>query len=204
MVAKTFGGAVHGVDARTIMVEVNVGQGTKFYMSGLPDSAVKESQHRVESALKSCGYFMPRNKTVVNLAPADLRKEGSAYDLPIALCVLHASGQLNTDKLEQYLIMGELTLDGKLRSIRGVLPMAIQAKRQKVKGVLLPADNAREAGIIDDLDVIAITDLSQAVGYLEGKISLQPMKVNVQEVFASQHNQYDSDFKDVQGQENIK
>jgi magnesium chelatase family protein len=204
MVAKTFGGAVHGVDARTIMVEVNVGQGTKFYMSGLPDSAVKESQHRVESALKSCGYFMPRNKTVVNLAPADLRKEGSAYDLPIALCVLHASGQLNTDKLGQYLIMGELTLDGLLRPIRGVLPMAIQAKRQKVSGFLLPADNAREAAIVEDLDVIAITDLRQAIDFLEGRHSLLPVKVNIREAFASQHNQYDSDFKDVQGQENIK
>lgn len=204
MVAKTFGGAVHGVDARTIMVEVSVGQGTKFFMSGLPDSAVKESQHRVESALKSCGYFMPRNKTVVNLAPADLRKEGSAYDLPIALCVLQASGQLLTDKLEQYLIMGELTLEGTLRPIRGVLPMAIQARREKMKGFLLPADNAREAGIIDDLDVIAITDLRQAIHFLEGKLALEPVRVNTQEAFATQRNTYESDFKDVQGQENIK
>ncbi|HTF20571.1 MAG TPA: YifB family Mg chelatase-like AAA ATPase [Chryseolinea sp.] len=204
MVAKTFGGAVHGVDARTIMVEVSVGQGTKFFMSGLPDSAVKESQHRVESALKSCGYFMPRNKTVINLAPADLRKEGSAYDLPIALCVLQASGQLLTDRLEQYLIMGELTLDGTLRPIRGVLSMAIQARRQKMKGFLLPADNAREAGIVDDLDVIAVADLRQAIDFLEGKLALTPVKVNASEAFVTQRNVYDSDFKDVQGQENIK
>src|SRR6476620_10915638 len=102
MLAKTFGGAVHGVDARIIMVEVSVGQGVKFFMSGLPDNAIKESQHRVESALKSVGYFMPRNKTVVNLAPADIRKEGSSYDLPIALCILNASGQITTEKLEQY------------------------------------------------------------------------------------------------------
>lgn len=204
MVAKTFGGAVHGVDARTIMVEVNVGQGTKFFMSGLPDSAVKESQHRVESALKSCGYFMPRNKTVVNLAPADLRKEGSAYDLPIALCVLQASGQLATEKLEQYLIMGELTLEGTLRPIKGVLPMAIQARRQKMKGILVPADNAREAGIVDELDVIAITDIRQAIAFLEDKLSVTPVKVSVRDAFEVQGNHYDSDFRDVQGQENIK
>ena len=204
MVAKTFGGAVHGVDARTIMVEVNVGQGTKFFMSGLPDSAVKESQHRVESALKSCGYFMPRNKTVVNLAPADLRKEGSAYDLPIALCVLQASGQLSGARLDDYLIMGELTLDGTLRPIRGVLPIAIQARCQGVKAFLLPIDNAREAGLVEGLDVIGLTNLSEATAYLEKRISLPPVKRNATSAFGKQDNTYDSDFKDVQGQENIK
>ncbi|MGC3944919.1 MAG: YifB family Mg chelatase-like AAA ATPase [Chryseolinea sp.] len=204
MVAKTFGGALHGVDARTIMVEVNVGQGTKFFMSGLPDSAVKESQHRVESALKSCGYFMPRNKTVVNLAPADLRKEGAAYDLPIALCVLQASGQLSSDCLEEFLIMGELTLDGTLRPIRGVLSIAIQARRQRVKAFLIPVDNAKEAGVVDDLVVIGVTNLREAVEYLENKISLTPVKTNADEAFRNHRSVYDSDFKDVQGQENIK
>lgn len=204
MVAKTFGGAVHGVDARTIMVEVSVGQGTKFFMSGLPDNAVKESQHRVESALKNSGYFMPRNKTVVNLAPADIRKEGSAYDLSIALCVLSASGQLITDKLEQFIIMGELTLDGTLRPIRGVLPIAIQARRENFKGFILPADNAREAGIVGDLDIFPVRTLREAANFLENKISIEPVKVNAKEVFASKLNFYDTDFKDVQGQENIK
>lgn len=204
MVAKTFGGAVHGVDARTIMVEVSVGQGTKFFMSGLPDNAVKESQHRVESALKNSGFFMPRNKTVVNLAPADIRKEGSAYDLPIALCVLSASGQLVTDKLEQYIIMGEVTLDGTLRPIRGVLPIAIQARRENFKGFILPADNAPEAGIVSDLDIFPVTTLREAVGFLEDKISIQSVKVNAKDVFAPKLNFYDTDFKDVQGQENIK
>lgn len=204
MVAKTFGGAVHGVDARTIMVEVSVGQGTKFFMSGLPDNAVKESQHRVESALKNSGFFMPRNKTVVNLAPADIRKEGSAYDLSIALCVLSASGQLLTDKLEQFIIMGELTLDGTLRPIRGVLPIAIQARRENFKGFILPADNAREAGIVSDLDIFPVTTLREAVNFLEDKISLESVKVSAKEMFASKLNFYDTDFKDVQGQENIK
>lgn len=121
MVAKAFGCAVYGVDARTITVEVNVGQGVKFFLSGLPDNAVKESQHRVESAIRRYGYYMPRIKTVVNLAPADIRKEGSAYDLPIALGILQASGQINAELLEQYVIMGELALDGELRPIRGAL-----------------------------------------------------------------------------------
>src|SRR5690242_19264524 len=126
MLAKTFGSAVQGVDARTIMVEVSVEQGLRFYMTGLPDSAIKESQHRIESALKSYEYWMPRQKTVVNLAPADIRKEGSAYDLPIALCVLKASNQIDADSLDQYVVMGELALDGVLRPIKGVLPIAIQ------------------------------------------------------------------------------
>ncbi|MEJ7643956.1 MAG: YifB family Mg chelatase-like AAA ATPase [Chryseolinea sp.] len=204
MVAKTYGGAVHGVDARTIMVEVNVGQGTKFFMSGLPDNAVKESQHRVESALKNSGFFMPRNKTVVNLAPADVRKEGSAYDLSIALCILHASGQLLTDKLEQFVIMGELTLDGTLRPIRGVLPIAIQARRQKFKGFILPADNAREAGIVTELDIYPVANLREAVDFLEDKIKIPTVRIDAREVFATKMNFYDTDFKDVQGQENIK
>jgi magnesium chelatase family protein len=204
MVAKTFGGAVHGVDARTIMVEVSVGQGTKFFMSGLPDNAIKESQHRVESALKSSGYFMPRNKTVVNLAPADIRKEGSAYDLSIALSVLRASGQLITDKLEHFVVMGELALDGKLRPIRGVLPIAIQAKRENFKGFVLPSDNAREAGIVKDLGVYPVTTLRQAVEFFEDKISIESVQIDAKEVFATKLNFYDTDFKDVQGQENIK
>jgi magnesium chelatase family protein len=204
MVAKTFGGAVHGVDARTIMVEVSVGQGTKFFMSGLPDNAIKESQHRVESALKSSGYFMPRNKTVVNLAPADIRKEGSAYDLSIALSLLRASGQLITDKLEQFVVMGELALDGKLRPIRGVLPIAIQAKRENFKGFVLPYDNAREAGIVSDLGVFPVTTLREAVEFLEEKISIESVHIDAKEVFATKLNFYDTDFKDVQGQENIK
>ncbi len=204
MVAKTFGGAVHGVDARTIMVEVSVGQGVKFFMSGLPDNAIKESQHRVESSLKSAGYFMPRNKTVVNLAPADIRKEGSAYDLSIALCVLKASGQIETTKLEDYIIMGELTLDGTLRPIKGVLPIAIQARKEKFKGFILPADNAREAAIVNNLLVYPVNTLKEAVDFLEDKIFIDPVQVDSREVFAANINHYDSDFKDVQGQENIK
>lgn len=204
MLAKTFGSAVHGVDARTITVEVTVEQGTRFYMSGLPDSAVKESEHRVESSLKNCKFFMPRNKTVVNLAPADIRKEGSAYDLPIALCVLKASGQIIAPSLDEFVIMGELALDGKLRPIKGVLPIAIQAGKEGYKGLILPKDNAREAAVVNNLEVLPVENLKQAVSFLEGKEQIEPVKVDRKAVFASNLNCYDFDFKDVQGQENIK
>ncbi|HTJ48163.1 MAG TPA: YifB family Mg chelatase-like AAA ATPase [Cyclobacteriaceae bacterium] len=204
MLAKAFGGAVHGVDARIIMVEVSVGQGVKFFMSGLPDSAIKESQHRVESALKSSGYFMPRNKTVVNLAPADIRKEGSSYDLPIALGVLKASGQMTAENLDQYIIMGELALDGVLRPIKGVLPIAIQGRKENFKGFILPKDNAREAAIVNNIDILPVSTLKEAVEFLEGKSTIEPVVVDTREIFATKLNYYDTDFKDVQGQENIK
>ena len=204
MVAKTYGSAVHGVDARTITVEVTVEQGLHFYMSGLPDSAVKESEHRVESSLKTFDYFMPRKKTVVNLAPADIRKEGSAYDLPIALCILQASGQIIAPSLDEFVVMGELALDGNLRPIRGVLPIAIQAAREEFKGLILPKTNAREAAIVSGLDVFPVENLEQAVNFLEGKEGIGPLKIDSEEVFAARLNYYDFDFKDVQGQENIK
>lgn len=204
MVAKTFGSAVHGVDARTITVEVNVTQGKDFHMSGLPDTAVKESQHRVESSFKSLKYFMPRNKVVVNLAPADIRKEGSAYDLPIALAVLKASEQIGADELDQYVIMGELSLDGILRPIKGVLPIAIQARKEQFKGFVLPKANAREAAIVNSLDIIGVDTLQEAVEFFEKKKKIEPLVVDTREVFQTKLNNYEADFKDVQGQENIK
>jgi magnesium chelatase family protein len=149
-------------------------------------------------------YFMPRNKTVVNLAPADIRKEGSAYDLPIALCVLRASGQIITEFLEEYLIMGELALDGTLRPIKGVLPIAILASREKYRGFILPADNAKEAAIVSDLDIYPVSTLKDAVDFLEGNTELEPMRIDSKEVFSAKLNHYDTDFRDVQGQENIK
>ena len=204
MVAKTFGSAVHGVDAKTITVEVDVIQGQKFYLTGLPDVGIKESQHRIESAMKSLHFFMPRNKVVVNLAPADLRKEGSAYDLPIALCILLASGQILTDQLEKYVIMGELALDGTLRPIKGVLPIAIQARKAEFKGFVLPKANVREAAIVNNLDVIGVETLQEAIDFFEGKKVIEPLRIDTREVFQSKLNSYDTDFKDVQGQENIK
>ena len=204
MVAKNYGAAVFGVDAKIITVEVSVVQGTKFWMSGLPDSAVKESAHRVESTMKHYGYQMPRQKVVVNLAPADIKKEGSAYDLPIALGVLQASRQLKSEALEDYLIMGELSLDGTLRPIKGVLPIAIEARKNKFKGFVLPKENAREAAIVNDLDIIGVENMREAVDFFEGKLSIDPLEVDTRDVFMAELNNYGVDFSNVQGQDNIK
>jgi len=204
MLAKTYGSAVFGVDAKQITIEVNIGQGRGFHLSGLPDSAVKESEHRVESALKHYGYRMPRIKVVVNLAPADIRKEGSAYDLPLALCILNASEQLAIPDLERYTIMGELSLDGILRPIKGVLPIAIEARNQNNKGIILPKENAAEAAIVNNLDVIGVETLEEAINYLLGKSDIVPLDLDTRDIFNSNLNGYEADFKDVQGQENIK
>ena len=204
MVAKTFGSAVYGVDARTITVEVDVSQGQHFHLTGLPDSAIKESEHRVESALKSLGYFFPRNKVVVNLAPADIRKEGSAYDLPIALTVLKASGQISAPEIERMVIMGELALDGEVRPIKGVLPIAIQSRKEGFKILALPFSNAKEGAIVNNIEVIGIRHLKEAIAFLEGQLKIEPVSVNTREIFSARVSEYEADFKDVQGQENIK
>jgi len=204
MLAKTFGSAVYGVDAFKITIEVNVGQGTKFFMVGLPDSAVKESEQRVESAIKHLGYRMPRQKVVVNLAPADIRKEGSAYDLPIALGILQASEQIASGSLEDYVIMGELALDGELRPIKGALPIAIEARKNGFKGFILPKENASEAAIVNGLDVIGVSNIKEAIDHLEGTAPIKPLVYDTRDVFYSDLDNYASDFADVQGQENIK
>ena len=204
MLSKTFGSAVYGIDATTITVEVNVLQGTKFFLVGLPDNAVKESEQRVESAVKHIGFNMPRIKVVVNLAPADIRKEGSAYDLPIGLCILKASSQINAPDLEKYVIMGELSLDGIVRPIKGALPIAIEARKQGFKGFILPKENAIEAAIVNNLDVIAVETLEDAIGFLEDTSSIEPTKVDTRDIFYHEQNEFDLDFADVQGQENIK
>lgn len=204
MVSKAFGSAVSGVDAKLITIEVNVGQGTSFFMVGLPDSAVKESQQRVESALKHFGYRMPRQKVVVNLAPADIRKEGSAYDLPIALGILKASEQVGFPELEQYIIMGELSLDGFLRPIKGALPIAIEARKKGYKGFILPLENASEASIVNKLDVIGVNTLDEAIQFLEGQLEITPLVTDTRDIFYNSLGFAEFDFADVQGQENIK
>jgi len=204
MLAKTYGSAVYGVDAHLITVEVSVGQGTRFFLVGLPDSAVKESEQRVDAAMKHTGYGMPRVKTVVNLAPADIRKEGSAYDLPIALGILAASGQIECPELDRYMIMGELALDGILRPVRGALPMAIEARKHDFKGIILPKVNAIEAAIVNKLDVIGVESLKEAIDFLEGKIKIEPQWHETRDIFFQELDNFEVDFADVQGQESIK
>ena len=201
MLAKTYGSAVYGVNAYTITIEVNVGQGARFYMVGLPDSAVKESEQRVESALKCHGYRMPRQKVVVNLAPADIKKEGSAYDLPIALGILQGSEQVTFPELEKYVIMGELSLDGILRPIKGALPIAIEARKKGFKGFILPKENASEAAIVDDIEVIGVETIKEAIEHLDGTSPIAPLHHDTRDVFFYDLDQVDSDFADVQGQE---
>ncbi|PIW05237.1 MAG: magnesium chelatase [Cytophagales bacterium CG17_big_fil_post_rev_8_21_14_2_50_40_13] len=204
MLSKGYGAAVYGVDARIITIEVNIVQGIKFWLSGLPDSAVKESEHRIESALKHFEYRMPRQKVVVNMAPADIRKEGSAYDLPIALGVLNASSQIHANEIEKYVIMGELALDGNLRPIKGVLPIAIEARNNGFKGFILPMENANEAAIVNDLDIIGVGNLIEAIEFLEGKREIEPLQYDTRDKFFTHLNDYEADFSNVQGQENIK
>ncbi len=204
MLVKTFGSAVYGIQAITITVEVNILAGTKYFIVGLPDSAVKESYFRIESALKNCGFRMPRQQVVVNMAPADIKKEGSSYDLTIATAVLASSGQIESENLDKYLIMGELSLDGTLQPIRGALPIAIQARKDGFKGFILPKQNAREAAIVNELEVYGVESIKEVADFFNGKTELEPVVVNTREDFYDSLGNYDSDFSDVKGQENIK
>ena len=204
MFVKTFGCAVYGVNATTITVEVNVDTGIQFFLVGLPDSAVKESHQRIEAALKNVGYKIPGKKIVINMAPADIRKEGSAYDLTIAIGILAASEQIKSDKLDKYVIMGELSLDGTLNPIKGALPIAIEAMKQGFEGFILPLENAREAAIVNKLKVFGITNITEAINFFNGTNNLEPTTVNTHDEFFANLNSYEFDFSDVKGQENIK
>lgn len=206
MLVKTFGSAVYGIEAITITIEVNISGGAKpFYLIvGLPDNAVRESMQRIEAALQTNNFRMPRQKIIVNMAPADIRKEGSAYDLPIAVGILAGSGQVVNENLDKYIIMGELSLDGSLQPIKGALPIAIQARKEGFKGFILPKQNAREAAIVNDLEVYGVESIGEVAGFFNGDLQLKPEVVNTREEFFNSLNNYDSDFSDVKGQENIK
>jgi magnesium chelatase family protein len=207
MLVKTYGSAVYGVEAITITVEVNLNnQGkSEAVIVGLPDSAVKESMQRVESAIKDIGFFMPRTKLVVNLAPADIRKSGTAFDLPIAMGTLGASEQLDCpEKLSDYVIMGELSLDGTIRPIKGALPIAIQARKENFKGLIIPLQNAREAAMVNNLNVYGVSHINDVIDFFKNEDILQPTVVNTREEFAYAQNDFEYDFCDVKGQENIK
>ncbi|MBE8714000.1 YifB family Mg chelatase-like AAA ATPase [Sphingobacterium hungaricum] len=204
MLVKTYASAVFGINATTITVEVNISTGTKYYIVGLPDNAIKESLQRIETAIVSIKMRMPRQKIVVNMAPADIRKEGSAYDLSIAIGILAASGQLINDEISDYIILGELSLDGTIQPIKGALPISIQAKKEGFKGIILPSANAREAAIVSNLAIYGIDSLADVVRFFESKEDFQPTVVDVRQQFIQRMNNYDVDFSDVKGQENIK
>lgn len=204
MLIKTYGSAFYGIKATTITIEVNVSQGINFHLVGLPDSAVKESQQRISTALQTNGYKMPGKKIVINMAPADIRKEGSAYDLPLAVGILTASEQIAAPDLEKYILMGELSLDGTVRPIKGALPIAIQARAEGFKGLIVPKINAREAAVVDSLDVYGVESLNEVVDFLTGKQNIEPTIVNTREEFYANTQKYNVDFADVKGQENVK
>ncbi|MBZ0206713.1 MAG: YifB family Mg chelatase-like AAA ATPase [Flavobacteriales bacterium] len=205
MIVKNFGCAVFGVDATIITVETNIVGGNIFFMVGLPDNAVKESHQRVSAAIKNIGFHMPRGREItINLAPADIRKEGTAYDLPIALGILGASEQLETSRFADLVVMGELSLDGEVRPIKGALPIALEAKKQGFQGVIVPVANAREAAIVQGIDVIGVEHLRQVVELMEGRVDIEPTRMDIAAEFAAHSSNYSVDLSDVKGQENIK
>lgn len=204
MLVKTFGSATYGVEAMTITIETDITNGTGYIIVGLPDNAVKESIERIHSALKNNNYDRPRFRTVVNMAPADIKKAGSSYDLPIAIGMLAATDQMSNELLGDFIIMGELSLDGGLKPIKGALPIAIQARKENFKGLIVPKQNAREAAMVNNLDVYGVENLQEVVDILEGKSELKPVLVNTREEFFDAQDSYDINFNEVKGQENIK
>ena len=204
MLIKVFGSAVFGVEATTITVEVNIAKGIGYHLVGLPDNAVKESSYRIAAALKNNGYQLPGKKITINMAPADLRKEGSAYDLTLAIGILAASGQIPSEDVDKYIIMGELSLDGSLQPIKGVLPIAIKAKEEGFKGFFLPKQNVKEAAIVSGLDVYGTENVTEIIDFFNGNATVQPTVINTREEFYKTLDFPEFDFADVKGQESIK
>lgn len=204
MLVKSFGAALLGIEAIIITVEVSITKGVNFFMVGLPDNAVKESQQRIATALDNNGFRMPGRRIVINMAPADIRKEGSAYDLTLAVGILAASGQIPGDRTGEYLIMGELSLDGSLRPVKGALPIAIKARESGFRGFILPRQNAREAAVVKGLKVYGAGSLTEVAGFLKGENGLPQVKVDARKEFLEGVNEWENDFEDVRGQENVK
>ena len=204
MLIKVFGAAVQGIDATLITIEVNSSRGCMFYLVGLPDSAVKESHQRIISALLVNGYKMPTSNIVVNMAPADIRKEGSAYDLPLAIGLLGANETISSEKFSRYLLMGELSLDGSIQPIKGALPIAIKAREDGFEGLIIPQQNAREAAVVNQLKVYGVSNIKEVVEFFNNERELEPTVVNTREEFYQQQTNCDLDFADVKGQESVK
>ena len=203
MLVKTFGGAIHGINAITITIEVNILWGAKFIIVGLPDNAVKESQERIDSALREIGMKIPGKRIIINMAPADVKKEGSAFDLPLAVGILAANEQIPAGELDRYVIMGELSLDGSLQAVKGVLPIAINARKEGFKGILLPSQNVQEAAVVEGLEVYGFRHLNEVIAFLRKERVFRPHQFTMP-ASVLQGQEYALDFKDVKGQENVK
>ena len=204
MLVRTFASAVTGIDAEIVTIEVNVSRGIRFFLVGLPDIAVKESQQRIESAIRSLGFHWPGKQVLINMAPADIRKEGSSYDLPLAIGILQADEKIARNESESYIMMGELSLDGTLQPVRGVLPIALRAREEGFRGVIVPLKNAREAAVVNDIEVYGMEKLEDVVNFFNGLKKFEPVKVDLNDLFNSEANKYEVDFSDVRGQENVK
>ena len=204
MLTKVFGAAVQGIDATLITIEVNSSRGCMFYLVGLPDSAVKESHQRIISALQVNGYKMPTANIVVNMAPADIRKEGSAYDLPIAIGLLGANEIISSERFSRYLLMGELSLDGSIQPLKGALPIAIKAREAGFEGLIVPRQNAREAAVVNRLKVYGVENIKEVIEFFNGERELHQTVVNTREEFYARQSSFEFDFADVKGQEHVK
>lgn len=204
MLVKVYGSAVFGVEATTITIEVHMDKGIGYHLVGLPDNAIKESSFRIAAALKNNGYGLPGKRITINMAPADLRKEGSSYDLTLAMGILVGSDQIKAPEIERYIIMGELSLDGSLQPIRGALPIAIKAKEEGYKGFFLPIQNVKEAAIVAGLDVYGVTNLKEIIDFFSGKGTLEPTIIDTRAEFYKTLDFPEHDFSDVRGQESIK
>ena len=204
MLAKVNSAALYGIDALRVEVEIDLASGLpQLATVGLPEGAVKESKDRIRAAVKNCGYTFPAKRITINLAPADIKKEGSAYDLPMAVGILAAEGLLEKKPLDDYLLIGELSLDGSIRAVRGALPIAMAARKEKIKGLILPEQNAIEAAVVHEVEVLGVRNLPQVVEFLNGTQSLDRIHVNLDDLF-KQHSQYNFDFNDVKGQQHVK
>ena len=204
MLAKTYSAAVTGLEATTITIEVNLTRGVMFHLSGLADTAVKESYDSICAALPNVGFRTPTADLTINLSPADLRKEGSSFDLPMAIGILSADGKVESTRLHEYMLVGELGLDGQLKPVRAILPIAIRARKEKFRGLIVPRDNVREAAVVNNLDVYGMDNLSDVIAFFNGSGHYEPMVIDTRKEFYEQQSSFDLDFSDVKGQESVK
>lgn len=204
MLVKTYTGTVLGIDAVTITVEVNTSPGVRFFLVGLPDIAVKESQQRIESAMRTLGFRWPGKQVVINMAPADIRKEGSAFDLPLAVGILTSDEKIASFTDGRFMIIGELSLDGAIKPVKGILPVTIRARDDGFKGIIVPSANAGEAAVVDGIDVYGMETLGDVADFFNGYRSFDPVKIDAKTLFSNEANRYDVDFADVKGQESVK